>query len=92
MPYYATYQEFHDEIAIFATETERDAWVEFKDQFSKDLNADSETPFFHRRAITESEAAEYSDGRIYDRSEYIDDVYNDNMKWVAAPGTPYWEV
>ena len=92
MPYYATHAETHDEIAIFNTEEERDAWVNYEDQFSIDFNADPEDQIFHREKITEREAADYSGGNIYHRETYIDDFYNDNMKWTTAPGTPLWEV
>lgn len=91
-PFYAIHKEIHDEVAIFNTEKERDEWVDFKDQLSIDLGINPEDPIFHREKITEEEADAYTCGNIYDRGTYIDDCYNDNMKWTAAPGTPLWEV
>ena len=51
--FFAKFKENNNEILIFDSETARDAWVNYNDEFSQTMGTTAENAFFKRQAITE---------------------------------------
>ena len=79
--YYAMYQYVPEEVAIFNSRKERDAWVNCSDPISiafPPIDTD-------RVPLTQIEAVSLIGcGRLYAQSNYIEDLLNDNVMWVIA--------
>lgn len=86
--YFARFAESRREIAVFNTQEERDAWVNYEDEFSRFTHTTPENAPFHRISLSEDEARECSAGRIYNVANYYPDTISDNITWVEIP----WEV
>ena len=83
--FYAKFAEANDGVAVFETEAERDEWVMYRDEFSRDTETTPENALLQRTALTEEEAARLSCDRIFCAERFVDDEVNDNIKWIAVP-------
>lgn len=69
--YYAIYKHIKEsDVAAFKTEQERDAWVNFKDPFSKALGVNEENCTFERMPIDTEEAELRIKGMMRRRDEF----------------------
>lgn len=76
--FYAAFNETKEkEIAAFPTEQERDNWVNFKDEFSKEFDVTSENAVFSRISL----AKEKAEKRITEFPYTYPDDYNENQIW-----------
>lgn len=75
MFFFAKFKENNNEIIIFKTQEERDDWVNFKDDFSKDMGTKPENAVFQRMAITNERAVALA-GDAFDNTDnyYIDEI------------------
>lgn len=67
------------EIAVFETEQERDDWVNFRDQFSRDMGNSPDDCFFQRRKLS-TKTAIRKITQTRDKSLVIDEI-NPNQQW-----------
>ena len=67
------------EIAVFETEQERDDWVNFRDQFSRDMGNSPDDCFFQRRNLS-TKTAIRKITQTRDKSLVIDEI-NPNQQW-----------
>lgn len=67
------------EIAVFDTEQERDDWVNFRDQFSRDMGNTPDDCFFPRRKLSTATAIR-TITKTRDKS-LVPDIINPNQKW-----------
>ena len=67
------------EIAVFETEQERDDWVNFRDQFSRDMGNSPDDCFFPRRKLATATAIRKIT-QTRDKSLVIDEI-NPNQQW-----------
>lgn len=67
------------EIAVFETEQERDDWVNFRDQFSRDMGNSPDDCFFQRRKLS-TKTAIRKITQTRDKSLVTDEI-NPNQQW-----------
>ena len=67
------------EIAVFETEQERDDWVNFRDQFSRDMGNSPDDCFFQRRNLS-TKTAIRKITQTRDKSLVTDEI-NPNQQW-----------
>lgn len=82
--YYATFKGIgRSDVAVFNTEEERDAWVEFRDPRSLALKTTKENCTFERMALEEAEALEFINlpGTVHTFDEELD-----NQEWYINVG------
>ena len=83
--FYAAYSKIpYSDIAVFKTENERDAWVNFQDEFSIAVGATADNALFKRKKISNTSA----ERRIV-KMVLIDDMFNQNQKWYVKPEVRY---
>lgn len=68
--FFAKFKENNNEILIFDSETARDAWVNYNDEFSQTMGTTAENAFFKRQAITEKKALVLAGNAFDDRDNY----------------------
>lgn len=75
--FFAKYKENNNEILIFDSETARDAWVNYNDEFSQTMGTTAENAFFKRQAITEKKALALA-GNAFDNRDnyYLNEIDN----------------
>lgn len=56
MKHYARFKEWKYEIIAFPTQKERDEWVSYQDEFSRDMKTTPETATFKRIPLTDQQA------------------------------------
>lgn len=75
MLYFAKYRETNTEILIFRKREEREAWVNFEDDFSRDLGVTAENAFLSREPITQKKAVALAgDAFDEDKNYYFDEI------------------
>lgn len=77
--YFAKFKESNSEIYIFSTAAARDAWVNYQDQFSRDMGTTSENAFFTRQAITRKQAKQIGGDSFNHESNYFTDEISGNL-------------
>lgn len=79
MLYFAKFRENNNEIIIFKIQEERDKWVNYQDEFSRDMGTTAENAVFQRMAIS-LEKAERIAGDAWDNQEnYYPDKITGNL-------------
>ncbi len=75
MFYFAKFVGNYNEIIIFKTKEDRDNWVNFKDEFSRDMGTTSENALFQRVALSPERAIVIA-GDSFNRKDnyYIDEI------------------
>lgn len=75
MFFFAKFKEKNNEIIIFKTQEERDNWVNYLDEFSRDMGTTSENAVFQRMAITKEKAVSLA-GNAFDNQDnyYLDEI------------------
>ena len=79
--YYAKYTEADREVMAFKTKSDRDNWVDFKDEFSINAGTTADNATFQRESLTSNEAAAIVGQRnLYDENhkeehEILRDVF-----------------
>lgn len=75
--FFAKYKENNNEILIFDSETARDAWVNYNDEFSQTMGTTAENAFLKRQAITEKKALALA-GNAFDNKDnyYLNEIDN----------------
>ncbi len=79
--YYAKYTEADREVMAFKTKSDRDNWVDFKDEFSINAGTTADNATFQRESLTSNEAAAIVGQRnLYDENhkeehEILSDVF-----------------
>lgn len=79
--FYAQIEEVYNWVAVFDTQEERDRWVNFQDDFSKDFFTQEDRLETPRIAITEKEAAEITGFNIYEPTAVIPDDFDPSIHW-----------
>ncbi len=82
--YYARFNEVENEIAIFETETARNEWVNFKDEFSIACGTTSENATFQRIALTEAEAEKIAGDMLRMSEVYTEDETLKGVYWLTV--------
>lgn len=76
--FYATFKNVGEcDVAEFRTESERDKWVNYQDEFSLMFGCNKETAAFQRKAISGSEAKKLISMSLYKE----EDLYGGKMTW-----------
>lgn len=68
--FFAKFKKNNNEILIFDSETARDAWVNYNDDFSQTMGTTVENAFFKRQAITEKKALALAGNAFDNRDNY----------------------
>lgn len=78
--FYATFKNIGDtDIAAFATEQERNDWVNFRDPYSKALGVDAKTSTFERMVIAAEEAEPRIKTMLHKKDEF-----NAGQEWYCV--------
>ena len=75
--FYAKFKESNFEFYVFNSRKERDDWVNYQDEFSRDMGTTPENAFFKRMVITAEEARAIAGESFNDENNYyIDEISN----------------
>ena len=85
MFYFAKFKENNNEIIIFKTQQERDNWINFQDEFSRDMGTTADNAVFHRMAISSERASRIAGDSFDNQDNYYQDEITGNLILFCPP-------
>lgn len=85
MFYFAKFKENNNEIIIFRTRQERDSWVNYQDEFSRDMGTTADNAVFQRMAISLEKAERIACNSFDDVNNYYQDDITGNLVLICPP-------